>query len=57
VCVMVRGDTPSATARPRYTDCDGATVISADGRVRQAFRRRIALRNGNSGNANGLEVS
>lgn len=47
LCVLARGDAPSATARPRYTDCDGATVISADGRVRQAFRRRIALRNGN----------
>lgn len=46
VCVLVRGDTPSATARPRYADCDGVSVISADGRVRQAFRRRIALRNG-----------
>jgi type IV pilus assembly protein PilW len=54
VCVIVRGDTPSATVRPRYTDCDGATVISADGRVRQAFRRRIALRN-SAGNV--LEAS
>ncbi|KQR85408.1 N-terminal cleavage protein [Burkholderia sp. Leaf177] len=46
VCVLVRGDTPNAAARPRYTDCDGVSTVSADGRVRQAFRRRIALRNG-----------
>jgi type IV pilus assembly protein PilW len=46
VCVLVRGDTPSATARPRYADCDGVSAVSADGRVRQAFRRRVALRNG-----------
>ncbi|SAL13212.1 prepilin-type cleavage/methylation-like protein [Caballeronia udeis] len=45
MCVLVRGDSPSATARPRYADCDGASVVSADGRVRQVFRRRIALRN------------
>ena len=45
VCLLVRGDSPSATARPRYTDCGGASVVSADGRVRQVFRRRIALRN------------
>ena len=45
VCLLVRGDSPSATARPRYADCDGASVVSADGRVRQVFRRRIALRN------------
>lgn len=52
VCLVVRGDIPSATARPRYTDCDGASVVSADGRVRQVFRRRIALRNVvNSSNA------
>lgn len=46
VCVLARGDTPSATARPRYVDCDGVSAVSADGRVRQAFRRRVALRNG-----------
>ena len=45
VCLLVRGDSPSATARPRYADCDGASVVSADGRIRQVFRRRIALRN------------
>ncbi|WP_031361354.1 PilW family protein [Caballeronia sordidicola] len=45
VCLVVRGDSPSATARPRYADCDGASVVSADGRIRQVFRRRIALRN------------
>jgi len=45
VCVLVRGDSPSATARPRYADCDSASIVSADGRIRQVFRRRIALRN------------
>ncbi|HMC43695.1 MAG TPA: PilW family protein, partial [Caballeronia sp.] len=45
VCLVVRGDSPSATARPRYADCDGASIVSADGRIRQVFRRRIALRN------------
>jgi type IV pilus assembly protein PilW len=45
VCVLVRGDIASATARPRYADCDGASLVSADGRIRQVFRRRIALRN------------
>lgn len=45
LCVLVRGDTPSATARPHYADCDGASVVSTDGRIRQVFRRRIALRN------------
>jgi type IV pilus assembly protein PilW len=45
VCVLVRGDSPNATARPRYSDCDGASVVSADGRIRQVFRRRMALRN------------
>lgn len=46
VCVLVRGDTPSAITRPRYADCGGASVVSTDGRIRQAFRRRVALRNG-----------
>ncbi len=45
VCVLVRGVTQSATSRLRYTDCDGASAVSADGRMRQVFRRRIALRN------------
>ncbi|WP_158936058.1 PilW family protein [Burkholderia sp. S171] len=45
VCVLVRGDSPSAAARPRYADCDGASVVCADGRIRQVFRRRVALRN------------
>jgi type IV pilus assembly protein PilW len=44
-CVLVRGDIASTTVRPRYTDCDDASVVSADGRIRQVFRRRIALRN------------
>jgi type IV pilus assembly protein PilW len=55
VCVLVRGDIAGATMRPRntsrYTDCDGASAVSADGRIRQAFRRRVALRNGPDGPA------
>lgn len=45
VCVLVRGETGDVKARPRYTDCDDTTTVSTDGRVRQAFWRRIALRN------------
>jgi type IV pilus assembly protein PilW len=58
VCVLVRGDIPSATARPRYSDCDGASVVSGDGRIRQVFRRRIALRNvTNTPSTTGVESS
>lgn len=46
LCVLVRGDVPSANSRPSYLDCDGVSAVSADGRVRHAFHRRIALRNG-----------
>ncbi|MGA7815340.1 PilW family protein [Caballeronia sp.] len=49
LCVLVRGELGSASVRPRYTDCDGTLVMSSDGRMRQAFWRRIALRNGRSG--------
>ena len=45
LCVLVRGEAASPTSRPRYTDCDGATVVATDGRVRQAFWRRVRLRN------------
>jgi type IV pilus assembly protein PilW len=45
LCVLVRGGVPSATLRPGYIDCDGVSVVSADGRIRQAFRRRLAVRN------------
>jgi type IV pilus assembly protein PilW len=43
VCVLVRG-APQGQ-RVRYLDCDGASVLGADFRARQAFWRRIALRN------------
>jgi type IV pilus assembly protein PilW len=46
VCVLARGEANGAAARTRYPDCDGAWVISADTRARQAFWRRIAVRNG-----------
>jgi type IV pilus assembly protein PilW len=43
VCVLARGAlTPQ---RVRYTDCDGVTVLAADRRARQAFWRRVAVRN------------
>lgn len=43
LCVLARGT--RAVARPRYVDCDGAWVSSSDGRVRQTFSRRVAVRN------------
>jgi type IV pilus assembly protein PilW len=58
VRVLVRGDSASATAHPRYIDRDGVSVVSADGRIRQVFRRRIALRNAmNSPNSPGAASS
>jgi type IV pilus assembly protein PilW len=49
LCVLVRGELGSGAGRPRYTDCEGTLVVSSDGRIRQAFWRRIALRNGRGG--------
>ena len=43
LCVLVRG-APQGQ-RSRYVDCDGASVLGADLRPRQAFSRRVALRN------------
>ena len=43
LCVLVRG-APQAQ-RSRYADCDGVSSIASDLRPRQAFWRRIALRN------------
>lgn len=43
LCVRVRGT--RAAARGRYVDCDGAALAHADGRARQVFRRRVAIRN------------
>ncbi|HEX7937165.1 MAG TPA: PilW family protein [Paraburkholderia sp.] len=43
LCVLVRG-APQGQ-RSRYVDCDGVSGIATDLRPRQAFWRRIALRN------------
>ncbi|CAB3781167.1 hypothetical protein LMG28614_01177 [Paraburkholderia ultramafica] len=43
LCVLVRG-APQAQ-RSRYVDCDGVSALGADLRPRQAFSRRVALRN------------
>jgi type IV pilus assembly protein PilW len=52
LCVLVRG-APSGR-RTRYTDCDGLTRVGADMRARQAFWRRVALRNNESGSNGGV---
>jgi type IV pilus assembly protein PilW len=49
LCVLARGEPNGAAARTRYLDCDGAWSTSADTRARQAFWRRIAVRNGPAG--------
>jgi type IV pilus assembly protein PilW len=43
LCVLVRG-APQGQ-RSRYVDCDGVSGIATDLRPRQAFWRRVALRN------------
>ncbi|AXL52790.1 N-terminal cleavage protein [Paraburkholderia caffeinilytica] len=43
LCVLVRG-APQGR-RMRYVDCDGASTPGADMRARQAFWRRVAIRN------------
>jgi type IV pilus assembly protein PilW len=43
VCVVVRGT--RAIAKHRYLDCDGVVVPGTDGRARQTFSRRVAVRN------------
>jgi type IV pilus assembly protein PilW len=43
LCVLVRGAPQGRHSR--YVDCDGASVTGTDLRVRQAFWRRVALRN------------
>jgi type IV pilus assembly protein PilW len=43
LCVLVRG--ARAVSGHHYVDCDGASVPSTDGRARQTFSRRIAVRN------------
>jgi type IV pilus assembly protein PilW len=43
ICVLARG---APTQRyVRYIDCEGATVLAVDRRARQAFWRRVAVRN------------
>lgn len=44
VCVLVRG-APQGQQRARYVDCDGVSGLAADSRPRQAFSRRVAIRN------------
>lgn len=43
LCVLVRG-APQAR-RVRYVDCEGVSALGTDMRARQAFWRRVALRN------------
>ncbi|MFT4065358.1 PilW family protein [Paraburkholderia sp.] len=43
LCVIVRG-APQGQ-RSRYVDCDGVSTLGTDLRPRQAFSRRVALRN------------
>ncbi|WP_322032342.1 PilW family protein [Paraburkholderia sp. J76] len=43
LCVLVRGAV--FARRVRYVDCEGAQVVGADGRARQAFWRHVVLRN------------
>lgn len=43
LCVLVRG-LPQGQ-RSRYVDCDGVSVLGTDLRPRQAFSRRVTLRN------------
>jgi type IV pilus assembly protein PilW len=43
LCVLVRG--MRDTQPGRYVDCESVSSIGADGRARQAFWRRVAIRN------------
>ncbi|SOE82582.1 Type IV Pilus-assembly protein W [Caballeronia arationis] len=45
ICVRVRGDPVTAGKGRSYVDCDGSLVVSTDSRARQAFWRRVAIRN------------
>jgi type IV pilus assembly protein PilW len=51
LCVLAHGEPNGAAARTRYLDCDGAWSTSSDTRARQAFWRRVAVRNGPVGGA------
>jgi type IV pilus assembly protein PilW len=43
LCVLVRG--APRGQRSRYVDCDGVGALASDSRPRQAFSRRVAIRN------------
>ncbi|WP_250513876.1 PilW family protein [Caballeronia sp. INDeC2] len=45
ICVVVRGFAANAKRRTNYVDCNGSPTYADDGRVRQVFWRRIAIRN------------
>ncbi|WP_277187081.1 PilW family protein [Caballeronia sp. BR00000012568055] len=45
ICVLVRGYLNQAKRKASYIDCNGALASAEDGRTRQAFWRRIAIRN------------
>jgi type IV pilus assembly protein PilW len=49
LCVLVRG-APRAQ-RGSYVDCDGIRAMSVDSRARQAFWRRVAIRNSAAGDS------
>jgi type IV pilus assembly protein PilW len=45
LCVLVRGALNQAKRRVNYIDCNGTMTYADDGRTRQAFWRRVAIRN------------
>lgn len=45
ICVVVRGFSPQTKRRTNYVDCTGVPAYADDGRVRQTFWRRVAIRN------------
>ena len=45
ICVLVRGFATQSRRRTNYIDCTGSPAYADDGRVRQAFWRRVAIRN------------
>jgi type IV pilus assembly protein PilW len=45
ICVLVRGYLQQAKRRANYVDCTGSPAFADDGHARQAFWRRVAIRN------------
>ncbi|SAL67296.1 prepilin-type cleavage/methylation-like protein [Caballeronia arvi] len=45
ICVLVRGFATQSKRRTNYVDCTGSPASADDGRIRQAFWRRVAIRN------------